>query len=560
MAGCGGEKPAPASIDTSPPWPEFVASTITAYYEWNPGSAVIAGLHEYDSRMADYSLSALDEYAKWLDSVIAEAAAYKDLAGIEAFERDYLLTAMNGRLFRLRDSGYPTTNPRFYNVNVSVGVYVDRDYAPLDKRIATYTRYIAQLPGRMATMKKNLKPPLPAPYLEISSRILRGFAGYLETTVPEVFAPVEDEQLQRRFAAANNEAVSAVRQSAAWLNDLKATATDDYALGEERFLKMLLTTQGVDITLAELTAAGERDLRRNLDALDAVCAEYASGESTRDCVQRVDNRKPAEGAVAGATRQLSDLKQFLIDNEIVSIPDSEEALVAESPPHRRFNAAYISIPGPFESGLPSVYYIAPPDPNWSEEDKLAYIPGEARLLGISVHEVWPGHYLQRLHSRRVENNIGRYFRTSAFSEGWAHYAEQMMCDAGLGKGDPEVRIGQLLNALKRNVRYLSAIGLHTGGMTLAESQQMFAEQAFLDVGNANQQALRGTYDPGYLNYTLGKLMINKLRDDWTASRGGRAAWRQFHDELLSYGSPPIPLLRAQMLGADYDGDRALLPR
>ena len=182
------------------------------------------------------------------------------------------------------------------------------------------------------------------------------------------------------------------------------------------------------------------------------------------------------------------------------------------------------------------------------------------LLGISVHEVWPGHYLQRLHSRRVENNIGRYFRTSAFSEGWAHYAEQMMCDAGLGKGDPEVRIGQLLNALKRNVRYLSAIGLHTGGMTLAESQQMFAEQAFLDVGNANQQALRGTYDPGYLNYTLGKLMINKLRDDWTASRGGRAAWRQFHDELLSYGSPPIPLLRAQMLGADYDGDRALLPR
>ena len=155
--------------------------------------------------------------------------------------------------------------------------------------------------------------------------------------------------------------------------------------------------------------------------------------------------------------------------------------------------------------------------------------------------------------------MGRHFSTYSFGEGWAHYTEQMMLDAGYGDGDPEVRIGQLLNALLRNVRYMSAIGLHTDGMTVEESRVMFQEQAFQDFGNASQQAYRGTYDPGYLNYTLGKLMINKLRDDWTEGRGGREAWGRFHDEFLSYGSPPIPLIRDEMLGINYVGDTGLLP-
>jgi hypothetical protein len=308
-----------------------------------------------------------------------------------------------------------------------------------------------------------------------------------------------------------------------------------------------------------LKAAGELDLQRNLDMLYEACAEFAPGESTEACVLKMQNRKPPEGAVAGATRQLPALKQFLIDNDIVLIPSDEEALVDEAPPHRRVNAAYISIPGSYESGLPSVYYIAPPDPGWSEADQLAYVPGETDLLAISVHEVWPGHFLQFLHSNRAENNVGRHFSTYTFTEGWAHYTEQMMVDAGLGDGDPEVRIGQILNALLRNVRYLSAIGLHAEGMTIEESQQMFLDKAFKDFGNAEQQAYRGTYDPGYLNYTLGKLMINKMRDDWTRGRGGEEAWGRYHNEFLSYGSPPIPLIRQQMLSEDYDGDAALLP-
>jgi hypothetical protein len=560
LGGCGNQE-APqsdATVDAKLTWEEFAATTVAEHYDYNPESAVDAGLHEYDGQMADKSMAGRAAKAEWLDRAIADASAYTDLEGIEAFERDYLLNGLRGQLFWLRDSGYATNNPLDY-VSFSVSVYVDREYAPLEQRISAYTQYISQVPAALQTMRDNLEIPLPSPFLQTGHGILSGFAGYIESTVPELFAGVEDEQLQRQFAAANEDAVDAVRQAAAWLEDQKVTGTDDYALGEELFLKMLKDTQGVDITLADLKAAGELDLQRNLDALYEACAEFASGESTESCVLKMQNRKPPEGAVDGATRQLPALREFLVDNNIVSIPSDEEALVAEAPPHRRFNAAYINIPGPFESGLPSVYYIAPPDPSWSEEDQLAYIPGETDLLAISVHEVWPGHFLQYLHSNRAENNIGRHFGTYTFSEGWAHYTEQMMVDAGLGEGDPEIRVGQLLNALLRNVRYMSAIGLHTEGMTIEQSQQMFLDKAFKDFGNAQQQANRGTRDPGYLNYTLGKLMINKLRDDWTRGRGGEEAWGRYHDELLSFGLPPIPLVREQMLGDEYDGDAALLP-
>jgi hypothetical protein len=558
---CGGsDDPVSEVVAEQPmPWAEFVATTIDEYYRRNPEQAVDAGLHQYDGKAGDWSLAAMQDYASWLRATMDEAVSYGDLGGVEAFERDYLVMALGGQAFWINDTDFLTKNPVAYTSRMEFGVYVDREYAPLDVRLEAYTEYMANAPRMLKQMRDNLEPPLPAPYVEMGERIFLGLADYLENTVPGLFADVEDEASQRQFASVNDAAVEAVQQTADWLGTLKATATGDYALGEDLFLRMIRETQGLDIALADLKAAGQADLDRNLEMLYAACAEFAPGESTEDCVLKVQSRKPPEGAVGGATRQLPGIKQFIVDNEIVSIPGTEEALVGEAPPHRRFNFAYIEIPGPFEKGLPSTYYIAPPDPAWSEEDRLAYVAGETDLLATSIHEVWPGHFLQYLHSNRTENNVGRHFSTYSFGEGWAHYTEQMMVDAGYGGGDPEVRIGQLLNALLRNVRYLSAIGLHTEGMTVDESQMMFQEKAFQDFGNASQQAYRGTYDPGYLNYTLGKLMINKLRDDWTEGRGGREAWGRFHDEFLSYGSPPIPRIRKEMLGEDYDGDTGLLP-
>jgi uncharacterized protein (DUF885 family) len=251
-----------------------------------------------------------------------------------------------------------------------------------------------------------------------------------------------------------------------------------------------------------------------------------------------------------ARKQLGDLKAFILEKKVVTIPGTEEAKVAEAPAYRRWNFAYINIPGPYEKGLPSIYYIAPPDPAWSQKEKDAYVPGVGSLLFTSAHEVWPGHFLQFLHANRSSSKLGQLFVGYAFAEGWAHYTEEMMWEAGLGNGEAEMHIGQLLEALLRNVRFVSAIEMHTGKMTVEESEKMFLEQGYQDAGNARQQAARGTFDPAYLNYTMGKLMIRKLRADWTASRGGKQAWQSFHDEFLKYGGPPIPLVRKAMLPGD----------
>jgi uncharacterized protein (DUF885 family) len=243
------------------------------------------------------------------------------------------------------------------------------------------------------------------------------------------------------------------------------------------------------------------------------------------------------------------LHQFILDKDIATIPGTEDILVEEAPAYNRENSAYIGSPGPYEKQLPSIYYIAPPDPAWSEEERNAYLSGKASLLFGTVHEVWPGHFLQQMWSNRAPSKLAGLFYSYAYSEGWAHYAEELVWEEGLG-GEDETHIGLLYNALLRNVRYMSALGLHTQGMTVAQSEALFRDSAFQDPGNARQQAARGVYDPGYLNYTLGKLMLRKLRTDYCASRGGEACWKQFHDRLLSFGAPPIPLVREAMLPGD----------
>jgi len=369
-------------------------------------------------------------------------------------------------------------------------------------------------------------------------------------TSPGIFAAVADPQLQAEFRAANAGAIKAMKDLDGWFTQQEAGATDTFALGAEKFREMLWATERVDVPLVQFKAIAERDLQRNLAALRETCAAFADGQTIVACIAKMQANKAPGSPVDTARAQLAGLRAFVENKGLVSIPGPEQADVEESPPYARWNLAQIRIPGPYEKNLPLVYQIAPPDPKWTQAERDAYIPGRADLLFVSAHEVWPGHFLQFMHARRSPFKLGQVFRSYAFSEGWAHYAEEMMWEAGLGDGDPETHIGQLVNALLRNVRLLSAIGMHTGTMTVAESETMFREQAYQSAGSARQQAARGTFDPGYGNYTVGKLMIRKLREDWTATRGGRAAWKDFHDELLKYGSPPVPLARKAMLGDD----------
>ena len=531
-------------------WPAFLNEFLEAYFVAHPAFAVRAGRHEFDGKLPDWSGEGIQKEIQRLRAVKEQLSSFRNssLDERERFERDYVTSVVDADLFWLESAEWPFRNPQFYADAIDPDVYVSRRYAPLEQRLKAYTNYARSIPTALEQIRKNLRPPLPKTYVNIGHITFGGLVSFYEKDVPAVFASVKDEQLQKDFREANNSAITAMKETDAWFKSQESGSTNNFALGAEKFSQMLRATERVEVRLDELENVGRRDLERNQASLREACAKYAPGKSLTECVAKAEAVKPTGGAVETARKQLSDLKAFIVEKKLVTIPGTEEALVAEAPAYRRWNFAYINIPGPYEKGLASIYYIAPPDPSWSQQERDAYLPGQANLEFTSVHEVWPGHFLQFLHANRSPSKFGQVFVGYAFAEGWAHYTEEMMWEAGLGNGDPETHIGQLLNALLRNVRFLSAVGMHTGAMTVEDSERMFREEGFQDTATARQQAARGTFDPAYLNYTMGKLMIKKLREDWTASRGGKQAWQSFHDEFLKYGGPPIPLVRKAMLG------------
>ncbi len=543
-------------LEDSPAWRAHVQQFLAAHFAANPSSAVHAGKHEFDGQLPDFSEEGLQKEMARLHAERAKTAAFTDaqLNEQERFERDYLLSQIDGDLFWLEVADQPHTAPFSYADSLDPNVYVSREYAPLETRIKSYTKFAGNVPRALQQIKANLKLPLAKTAIKIGHRSIGGLADFFAKDVPTIFAPVEDTQSQAELKTANDAAVQAIREFDSWLTQQEAHATGEFALGPEKFGLMLKMTEGVDIPLGRLEAIARRDLDRNRAALKQECERLAPGKTVEECIALVNSRKSDDAdPVAAAAKQLTGLRQFVLDHDVVTIPGTEEAEVKQAPSYKAWNFAYINIPGPYEKNLPSTYYIAPPDPTWTKAVQDDYIPGRASLLFTSAHEVYPGHFTQYLHAHRAHSEIGQLFVGYAFSEGWAHYTEEMMYEVGLGAGDPETHIGQLLEALLRNVRFLSAIGLHTQGMTVDESKRMFRTLAYQDEGTAEQQALRGTFDPAYLNYTLGKLMIRKLRDDWCATLGGKAAWKQFHDEFLKYGGPPIPLIRRAMLGPDDKG-------
>jgi len=540
---------APAAEAPASAWKAFVQKTIDDWMIQDPAFAVYQGAHQFDGRLPDWSEAGLAKRAAFLHSVIDRANAFTGLSDADRFERDYLVQVAKGSLFWIEDADQPHTNPTWYiNGGLDPNVYVSRNYADKATRMKAMISFFKAVPTAAKNIRANLKPQMPASFIKLGVAGFGGFAEYYRGDARAAFADVQDPALQAEFKATSEAAANAMQQLADWL--AAATPTQDFALGAERFSRMLAATEAVDAPLDELEAVGQADLKRNQEALKKACTAYAPGEDIQGCFDKMRADKPEGGPVTAARKQIPDLTAFVRAHDLVTIPGTEQALVEESPPYNRQNSAYIDPPGPFEKGIPSIYYISPPDPSWSKQKQQDYIPGKNDLLFTSVHEVMPGHFLQFLHSNRSPSWVGRLWVGYAFAEGWAHYAEEMMWDAGLGDGDPGVHVGQLSNALLRNCRYLSAIGLHARGMTQEQSKRMFMDECYQDEGTAEQQAARGTYDPAYLNYTLGKLMIRKLRDDWTASRGGRGAWKQFHDSFLSYGGPPIPLVRQAMMHED----------
>ena len=549
--------PSPASAA----WLKVANGFVEDYMRAHPSFAARSGRHEFDGQLPDVSAHGIKREIARLHDQREQISAVdpKSLEARDRFDRAYLLAVIDKDLFWIEKTQFPYSNPGWYLGKIDPEMYLTRNYASLDVRMKAYIKYARAIPRVANAIKENLKSPLPKTYVELGIAQFGGLADFYSKNVAAVFASVSDADLQKQLTDANANAAAAMNGLKDYLVAERKKATDKYAFGPDLFAQMVKQTEQVDVPVDQIEAAGRADLERNTAALKTECNTYAPKASLAQCVAKMAANKPKGGPVEEARNQLKMLKEFIIQNNVVSIPSNDEALVAEAPPYNRSNAAFINTAGPYDKGVVSIYNIAPPDPKWSKAEQASYIPGEAQLLFTSVHEVWPGHFLQFLHSNANPDKLEALWVGYAYAEGWAHYCEEMMVEMGLGKGDAEKHIGQLNEALLRDVRLMSAIGLHTHDMTVAQSEKMFREQAFQDPGNARQQAARGSYDPAYLNYTLGKLMIRKLRTDWLSkgAAGGAAAppspddhsrWHEFHDKFLSFGGPPIPLLRQELVG------------
>jgi len=555
LAACGSAPKTGGTFDDVPQrFDDMTAAVVQHIYQIEPADAVALGLHEFDGKLPDRSPAGLAQATARLqsDRAALESLAPSTLSGGEREERDVLLQTVRERLFNLVDLDAYHTNPMIYAGAINLDAYIIRNYAPIGQRAAAIAAQCKAMPAYLAQARRNLRTPIPRTWVDTALLQTRGYVDFVDHDIREQLAKATPPLANlAEIGSALDTCKAALGEHAAWLVQQQPQATTQFALGEAKFLKMLAETQGVATDLAHLQAIVDADLQRNTAALEQAARDIDPSRSVRDVVTAASEDRPAASQVLDiATGQAEMLRAFIVEHHIITIPSDDVAVVRESPAFQRWNSAFLNGPGPFEQvKLPSYYYISPPDPSWPEAEQRTYIPPRNDLLFTTVHEVYPGHFIHGLHVRKNPSRVMQSFWTYSTGEGWAHYAEEMMYDAGAGDHTPQARIGMLKEALLRDVRFLVALGEHTGKLSVEQATQLFQDKGFVDPGNARQQAVRGTFDPMFLSYTLGKLMIRKLHADWQKLHP-QASLGDFHDAFLSHACAPIPATRAAMLGPD----------
>ncbi len=528
---------------------------LRSLYESYPEMASYLGLHEYDGRISDPSESArrarITELEGFRESLARLDPAH--LASNDLLDYELLRSNVESELYRLRDLRSFEWNPLIYQVDVSE--YTKRSYAPLPERVRRMVSYLGQVPDYLAESFRNLRDQLPRHPVETAIEAFEGQIRYLRGDVREVVGQVEDAALLREFERACDGAASAIEDFVTRLRERLPNSNDDFAIGSENYRKMLLFGEMVDMPLERVLEVGQRNLRENEELLAEATGRANPGGDLEETLRQLGRDHPtAEGLIPETAEMLEDIRSFLIEHDIVSVPSEVRCQVQETPPFMRWGFAFMDSPGPFERvATEAFYYVTPVEEGWSPEEKEAWLSrfSYSTLRDVSVHEAYPGHYLHFLHLKSAPTDASKVLTSYAFVEGWAHYCEQMMVEAGYG--DARLEVAQLTEALLRNCRYVVSILMHTQGMSVEEATRFFVEHGHMEELPARKEAVRGTFDPGYLNYTLGKLLILKLREDYRRERGEAFTLREFHDKLLSFGAPPVPLARRLMLTGTADG-------
>jgi uncharacterized protein (DUF885 family) len=541
---------------------------IKGYLVAHPLEGTALGLHEYDGKITDYSRLALDAELSRLrrfDDRLSKFDSSK-LSPRQSIDLRILQAAVKKDLFEMQDMLIFERNPMVYARAADVNVYIKRNFAPLEDRVRSLVAIESQIPNILIAARTNLNDVVPKPYVELAIQIARGSVDFLKKDLVAAVGNLKDEQLRVAFHEANRKAANALNDYAAWLEREKLPkASLDFALGEEKFRRFLAQTELVDLPPQKILEIGMAQLKAEQEAFTEAAKKIDPNKSPIEVFKQIQSEHPTpQNLIPDVGKDLDKIRKYVLNHHLASIPSDVRAKVKETPQYLRATSfASMDTPGPFEKRAnEAYYYVTPTENDWPEKQKQEWLTAFNYYTSdvVSIHEAYPGHYVQFLHlNASPASKVEKIFGSYAFVEGWAHYCEKMMLDEGYGsstsstpseddvKRVAKYRMAQADEALLRLCRLCVSIKMHTQKMSLDEATKFFQENCYYEEKPARQEAMRGTFDPGYLNYAVGKLQILKLRDDYKAQQADDFSLQKFHNELLNHGMPPIRLLREIML-------------
>jgi uncharacterized protein (DUF885 family) len=554
----------PAAAATAPGGPPDVLGpletrVIDHVFALQPSYAVFLGLHEYDGRIPDLTKASTDRWLQGAEGLLRELAAIPDdrMSASRRLDRTLLTLLLESPRFDLLDSRDLDRNPMVYIGPLSLTAYMVRNYAPGEQRVDAMVRAMEAVPELLATARRRLEAKLPAPFVRLAESMASGIPGHFDEA--EEFARQISPACGSAFTTARAPAQTALEEFRERLRGEYLTkANDAFALGPALFQKLLWVREGIRTPFAEILARGQADLERNQHRLAELAAQAhpsaPTAVATHDVLEALYRRHAtAEQLVPRAQQLVEEARRFVQEKDLVTIPEPAVCRVEETPVYgRALSTASMNPPGPFDvTGDEGIYFVTPVDAAWPPERQEEWLRSlnDAMLRNITIHEVFPGHYLQFLHFRRGTASLARkVFLSASFSEGWAHYCEQLAIEAGLGAASRDAEVAQLHDALLRDCRLIASIGLHTQGWTLAQATDLFRREAHFESLPAEREAIRGTFNPEYFCYTLGKLAILAARDRFLTPKFG-GSLQGFHDQLLGFGCPPVGVLDELLSGA-----------
>jgi uncharacterized protein (DUF885 family) len=546
----------------SEPLPHFVDDLIGYLHEVHPTLATLDGVHTHDDLLEDFSRQAIEAESHALAGYLRRLNEIRPdgLTGVERLEHRMLAANVRGRMFELEEVRTWDKNPQYYAdiLASSLAAQALFTHAPAAERARRVLSKLRQTPRLVQAARDNIKDP-PGIFVKVGIETMRGALTFIEQDLPRAFADVDDLNLLGDLADAQTEASHAIGAYVDYLEtDVSPRARSSFRLGRDKFERKLKLEEGLSMPIERLLAIATRELKATQDAFKTLAGRMNGGDPL-EAWARTKANHPTPGQLVPAGReQVEALQTFLERQAIVTLPPGEPITVAPTPEFYRWSFASMWTPGPFETKpAQAYYYLTDVDPAWPaarQEEHLRDF-NFPTMWSISIHEVYPGHFLHYQHLRRVESKTRKssLFAPASFIEGWAHYCEQMMIEAGFGREEHDVKLGQLAEALIRLARFIVGIRLHTEDMSVEQGVRFFKDEAFLEEGSARREAERGTFDPTYLVYTAGKLMLLKLRQDYKQKMGKAFSLRTFHDTLLGNGTAPFWLHRQLMLD-DGDGD------